>query len=359
MPISKFLKKMDKNTILVGVAVIAIIITGVLIYTSNNHGFSFPTLFGMSDNQVAKTVVDYINNNQLASTPASLVSVSEASGLVKIKIKIGTSQFDSYATKDGKLLFPQAFDMTAKKTTAAASQNTTANANSAQTATQAAASIKKNSKPLLEAYVVSSCPFGLQMQRAIVDAVKNIPALASDVVIRYIGSISNGVISSMHGPEEAQENLRQICIRDEQPAKYWNYISCYMQKTTATATSGMPLGDSPSCQASTGVDTAKLAACVADPSRGLADAQKDFDLNTKYNIQGSPTLILNGAQVDETAFGGRSSDGVKSVVCAAFTAKPSFCSTKLNTTEAATSFSLAYAGTGASSANTNCAPAAQ
>ena len=51
-----------------------------------------------------------------------------------------------------------------------------------------------------------------------------------------------------------------------------------MQKTTATAASGMPLGDSPSCQASTGVDTAKLNACVSDPSRGLAYAQKDFDL---------------------------------------------------------------------------------
>ena len=78
----------------------------------------------------------------------------------------------------------------------------------------------------------------------------------------------------MHGPEEAQENLRQICIREEQPAKYWNYISCYMKKTTATAASGMPLGDSTGCQASTGVDTAKLNACVSDPSRGLAYAKK-------------------------------------------------------------------------------------
>ena len=91
----------------------------------------------------------------------------------------------------------------------------------------------------------------------------------------------------MHGPEEGAENLRQICIREEQPAKYYNYLACYMQKTTATASSGMPLGDSTSCQASTGVDTAKLNACVADPSRGLAYAQKDFDLDTKYNVQGS------------------------------------------------------------------------
>ena len=65
--------------------------------------------------RVAKKVIDYINNNQLSSTTASLGGVSEESGLVKVKIKIGANSFDSYATKDGKFLFPQAFDMSVKK----------------------------------------------------------------------------------------------------------------------------------------------------------------------------------------------------------------------------------------------------
>jgi hypothetical protein len=342
-------KKINRNTILVSIAIIAIIITGVLIYANSNHGFSMPNFFGMSDSQIGKKVVDYINNNQLSSTPASLVSVSETSGLVKVKIKIGTSEFDSYATKDGKLLFPQAFDMSPQKTSASAS-NTTSN-NPAQTT----ATVTKTDKPMLEAFVVSSCPYGLQMQRAIADAVKNIPSLASNIVIRYIGSISKGVISSMHGPEEAAENLRQICIRQEQPAKYYSYISCYMKKTTATAASGMPLGDSTSCQASTGVDVTKLNACVSDLNKGLAYAQKDFDLSTKYSVQGSPTLILNGTQIDETGFGGRSSDGVKSMVCSGYKTQPSFCSTKLNTTAAAVSFSATYAsGSGSTSSAANC-----
>ena len=192
---------MDKNTILICVAVIAIIITGVLIYANLNHGFSFPNILGMSDNQIGKEAVNYINTNKLSSTPASLVKVSEESGLVKVTIKIGTQQFDSYATKDGKLLFPQAFNMIPQKT-AATTANNTNNTNSAKNSAQAASSVQKADKPLLEAYVVSSCPYGLQMQRAFADAVKNLPALASDVEIRYIGSISGGVISSMHGPEK-------------------------------------------------------------------------------------------------------------------------------------------------------------
>ena len=128
-----------------------------------------------------------------------------------------------------------------------------------------------------------------------------------------------------------------------------------MKKTTATAASGMPLGDSTGCQASTGIDTAKLSACVSDKSRGLAYAKVDLDLGTKYSVSGSPTLILNGAPIDENSFGGRSSDGVKSMVCAGFNTKASFCSTKLSTAAAAVSFSATYAsGSGSASSAANC-----
>ena len=217
----------------------------------------------------------------------------------------------------------------------------------------------QTASPMLEAFVVSSCPFGLQMQRAMADAVKNIPSLASNVTVKYIGSISNGVVSSMHGSDEAAENLRQICIREEQPSVFWNYIACYIQKNAGTASSGMPIGDSAGCQASTGVDTGKLASCVSDSSRGLAYAKKDFDEGVKYNIEGSPTLVLNGAEVNEQSYGGRSSDAIKSIVCAGSTSQPSYCSTKLNTDQAAISFSATYASSNASASNTHCAIPAQ
>jgi len=358
-----FLKKIDKNAILVGIAIIAVVVTGVLIYANSNHSFKVLSFFGKSDKELGTEAVDYINNNKLSQTPASLLSTSEESGLVKIKIKIGTNDFDSYVTKDGRFLIPVGnglpIDMKPAKAVAATPKAVTPSADTTTAPAQTAASVQKTAKPILEAFVVSSCPYGLQMQRAIADAVKNIPALAADIKIRYIGSVDNGKISSMHGQEEADENLRQICIREEQPAKFYNYISCYMKKATGTMANGMPLGDSPSCQASTGVDTAKLSACVSDKTRGLAYAQKDFDLSNKYNVQGSPTLILDGTQVDETSFGGRSSDGVKSIICAASKTQPSFCSTKLNTASAAASFSATYASGSGSTGSAACAPAAQ
>lgn len=324
-------KNMNRNTILVSIAIIAIVITGGLIYANSNPSFAIPNIFGMSDSQIGKKAIDYINNNQLASTPASIVSISEESGLVKIKIKIGTNEFDSYATKDGKFLFPQVFDMSAKSTTAAATDSTPS-----QTPEEAAAAVKKTDSPMLEAYVVARCPFGLQMQRAMAEAIKEQPALAKYIKVMYMGEVSGNTITAMHGEAEAKENLRQICIREEQSSKYWSYVSCQMKAS----------GTEDSCATSTGVDVAKLNACVSDASRGVSFAQKDFDLNTKYNVTGSPTLILNGVAIDESSFGGRSSDGVKSMVCAGFNSKASFCSTKLNTAEAAASFSADYAGSG-------------
>ena len=191
---------------------------------------------------------------------------------------------------------------------------------------------EKNDNPVLEAYVVSRCPFGIQMQRVMADVIKNIPSSAQYMKVRYMGSVSNGIITAMHGNAEAQENLRQICLREEQPTKYWPYVSCQMKGS----------GQEVACEKPSGVDSSKLSACVSDVSRGLAYAQKDFDLNSKYQIQGSPTLILNGQQVSEFNFGGRTSDAVKNVICNGFNSQPEFCSTKLTTANAAASFSATY-----------------
>lgn len=350
-----FKVNLNKNSILLGIAVVGIIITGCLIYANQNPSqFSFAKFgLGQSDDAIAKKSLDYLNTTVLAGqAQASLVSVSEESGLVKIKIKIGTSEYDSYATKDGKLLFPQAFTMDTSSTATASQQPSQDNQPSADQVKKAKESITKSGNPVLEAYVVSRCPFGLQMQRAMADVVKNIPSLAQNMKVRYIGAASGNTITSMHGDAEAKENLRQICIREEQPNKYWDYVSCQMKA-----------GDTTGCEASTGVDSSKLNACISTPSKGVAYAKKDFDLDTKYNVQGSPTLIVGGAQVSEFDFGGRSSDAIKSVICSAFSSEPGSCSTKLNTAEAATSFSVAYASSNAGSSGnsgangTNCAPA--
>jgi thioredoxin 1 len=170
------------------------------------------------------------------------------------------------------------------------------------------------------------------MQRILADMMRNVPAARSYVKMMYIGRVSNGTITSMHGVEEAQENARQICIREEQPEKYWDYISCYMKE-----------GEAEDCLGSESIDQAKLTSCLEDPGRGLAYAQRDFDMVEKNRITGSPTLIMNGNMVKESDFAtsttsSRSAEALKELLCCGFKSQPAFCSLQLNRTRAETMF---------------------
>lgn len=332
--------KINKNTILVGVAIIGIVVTAALIFAKDAEWFKWPDISGggLSNEQVGQLAVVFINNSQLTQVPASLVSVSEEYGLVKIKLKIGSTEYDSYVTKDGKLLFPEALEITP--------QDNNQNANSGGSGGgSGGGEVTKSDSPMLEAFVVSRCPYGLQMQRAMAEAVINQPSLAQYIKARYIGAVSGNTITAMHGTAEAQENLRQICIREEQPAKYWPYVSCQMKAA----------GTENSCAQSTGVDSIKLNACISDPSKGVAYAKEDFDLANQLGVTGSPTLALNGTEISESGYGGRSADGVRAMACAGFGTEPGFCATKLNTAAAASSFSPVYSsGTSSSNSDAGC-----
>lgn len=190
---------------------------------------------------------------------------------------------------------------------------------------------------------MSQCPYGVQMQRILSEVVKNIPSLATDIKVEYIGAVEEGKITSMHGDAEAQENLRQICIREEQADKYWNYIACHIKK-----------GDVESCLASANVNTTQLNTCLTDAAKGLKYAAADFNSQDEYNVSGSPTLFLNGEKVSEFDFGGRTAEALKTLLCCGFNSTPDLCSQKLTEDSAATGFSETYAGSGSSSGSGGC-----
>jgi len=276
------------------------------------------------------TVVNGINNLKSESGVYSFDLDLTISGQAQ--------KFTSYMTKDGKIFFAGG--------TILADLNKTAPA--ADTGTQkklSCSDVKKADVAKVTGYIVANCPFGLQMQRVMEKAMSEQPALASVFDVKYIGSIENGKITSMHGDEEAQENLRQICIREEQKTLYWPYVSCYMKAS----------GQSASCLASTGVNVANVNACMADAKRGNTYAQKDFDLANKFNIGSSPTLLVNDSQVvSEFDFGGRTADALKQVSCCASSTEGAYCKTALSTDSVATSFSSTGAATAGSAAAANC-----
>jgi len=331
------LKKISKRFLPLTIIIAGLAIAGAIIFVNINKCSSRAEENIVSSQEIGAKVIDFINNKMLnGQATASLVSAIEEkeNELYKVTINLQGRDIDTYATLDGHFLYPERIDMEPPQ----ADQNT--ETNSADTK-KSCEDIKKSDKPLMEAFIVSGCPFGVQMQRILAEILKNIPSLLNNVKVRYIGSISDGKITSMHGDKEAQENLKQICIREEQPDKYWSYISCYIKK-----------GDFDGCLSSANIDNEKLNNCMADSLKGLKYAKEDFDSQNKYGASASPALMLNGEKVSEFDFGGRTAEAVKALLCCGFNNIPDTCSKKLTTDSAATSFSEGYSS--GSSGSGNC-----
>ena len=291
-------------TIVFGLLFIASIFTG-------NFGLA------LNSNAVAENAINYINTVLLqGQATAKLVSMKSENGLYNLKIDINGKEITTYLSKDGSLLFPSVINIKEEvQPTQQTEKKVTCD------------NIKKTDKPIMDAFIVSNCPYGLQMQRALAPVAE---LLKDNIKVRYLGSIENRNVTSMHGDKEATENLRQICIREEQSDKYWSYTSCYIKD-----------GNSDSCLASVQIDKDKLNDCMAS-DKGLEYAKEDFDLSEKFSVSSSPTLILDNVKVSEYDFGGRSADALKTLLCCAFETQPESCKTQLDTVQANTSFSQSY-----------------
>ena len=107
MSYNSIVLSIKKNILLTVIAILLIL--AVLAVA----GYSiFKNLQGSSSKKVAEKAMLYINQEILGkANAASLVSVSEVAGVIKMDIKIGDQQYSSYVTKDGKILFPEGYEM--------------------------------------------------------------------------------------------------------------------------------------------------------------------------------------------------------------------------------------------------------
>ena len=87
--------------------IVVLVVLGVLFLSFKIFNLGSYLNFGSgSSNDVAKKAVEYLNASVLQEgQKATLLTVSEESGLVKFTVDIGGRTYTSYASKDGKLLF--------------------------------------------------------------------------------------------------------------------------------------------------------------------------------------------------------------------------------------------------------------
>jgi protein-disulfide isomerase len=159
-------------------------------------------------------------------------------------------------------------------------------------------------KASLEFYVMSQCPYGVQVEQAMNEVVAKLgPAL--DVKYEYIGDGVAGSLSSMHGPDEVKGDIAQLCANVQLGARTQEFLACQNENPKDVANNWK------SCGEKLKVDVSKLETCVnGDEGQKLAAAS--FEKAKSKGASGSPTIFMNGKPYE----GGRKSRDFLRAVCA-------------------------------------------
>ncbi len=289
----------------------------------------------LSKDEAAANTIKYINEKLLqGQAVAELASIEEKDGLYNIKLRVNGQEVNGYVTSDGKLFFPTAIPLT----------ETAAALSASNTPTPAPSSVPKSDKPKVELFVMSHCPFGTQAEKGILPVIGLLKDKA-DFDIKF-------VYYAMHGKKEVDEQMNQVCIKNEQKDRFYDYLKCFLKD-----------GNGAKCLTEAKVDVAKLTACVKkldkeygvsvklnDQSTWLSGQFPLFDVykadNTKYQVGGSPTLVINGAEANS----GRSPAAYLATVCGAFNTAPAECQQQLGAQQYAAGFGYELAGADAAAA---------
>jgi len=246
----------------------------------------------VSEQSVEQIVVDYLSS---LGVEATVDSVTDSGSFYEVVVSVGDNQGPIYLTKDGLFRIQPLGSLEIGNTPAPTNSNT-----NTQT-------FVKADKPLVELFIMTHCPYGTQAEKGIIPAIEHFGD-SIDAKIRFVHYF-------MHDPEET-ETPRQVCIREEQPDKWIDYLTCFLED-----------GDAERCDAEVKINTAALETCI---SSGKADQYyaEDSALSESYGVQGSPTLVVNGNILSSS----RSPAGFLDTICQTFNSIPELCGGSLDTT---------------------------
>ncbi|MFA5071569.1 MAG: thioredoxin domain-containing protein [Candidatus Pacearchaeota archaeon] len=179
--------------------------------------------------------------------------------------------------------------------------------------------VSKSDKPTAELYIWSYCPYGVTALAPFADVAKLLGSFADFKVYLYYAG---------HGDFEEQQNKIQACIQESEPEKYWDYAKTFASDiyTKCSGDKACDLKESTALMKTLGIDSAKVLSCVNTDGEKLLEEHSQAAQDA--GVQGSPTLIINGAQASVA----RTAEAYKGAVCSAFNDVPSVCSQTLDST---------------------------
>jgi glutaredoxin len=221
-------------------------------------------------------------------------------------------EYDSYVSGDGKLLFPEGIALTTANNTNQTGQKQT--------------TIPKKTKADAKLFVMAFCPYGNQAEE-LMKPVVDLLGSSANIEVHYIVSKEGSKYSSLHGDQEANQDVRELCVAKYQKAKYWDFILAINKGATAQNV------DSKweEIAKNVGVDVTKIKECQQKEYNSLLDAE--IALSQKYGVEGSPTLVIN----DVTYQGNRTANAYKEGICSGFQNPPAACSQKISDSNSSSS----------------------
>jgi protein-disulfide isomerase len=319
-----------KKTILPG-----LLLLGVAI------GYAFSFIAGNGGDVISKAEAEevsenFINENLIppdSDQKAEVESVTDKDGLYLVSVNLGGQNIKSYMTRDGKKFFPQAMNIENREE----GDENSSNERGAQQ--QSATVSTKKETPTVDLFVMSYCPYGTQMQKAILPAVEALGGKI-DFNLQFVDYL-------MHGEKEMEENLNQYCIQKEQPEKLFSYLDCFL----ATEESG-------ECMKQAGVDASKIDSCIESTDQEYKITEKldsggqgnyppfdvDKEANEQYGVSGSPTLVINGEKIQAS----RTPNALLATICSGFEDEPEECEQELSSSAPSPGFGSGQSGSDSS-----------
>jgi len=172
----------------------------------------------------------------------------------------------------------------------------------------------KQDSVTFDLYIMSQCPYGTQMQKALIPVVELFDG-NDDFTVN-----NKFVYYTMHGESEVVDNLMQYCVGENNPEKEWDFIRCYIENA----------GDNSKCLTDLQIDETEVSTCSDEARTNFGISGTAFpiyqDENQQYGVQGSPTLVFMGKKLSI----GRDPETIKEFVCDILADVPTECSTVLD-----------------------------
>jgi len=154
----------------------------------------------------------------------------------------------------------------------------------------------------LAVFIMSDCPYGKEAVKALVPVIEAMPSLEYE--INYIVTDNgDGTFISLHGEYEVEENIRQLCAKEQGNEEFLAYTLCRSEN-------GVRDVDWNACADEVGLDKTALEVCFTG-DLGKELLSENAVIANDLGIGASPTWLAN----NRYQFSGITSDVVQGNVC--------------------------------------------